>query len=315
MKDIDDLSRKIPVLCKVAPSSQYHVEDVNRAGGILGIMGELDRAGLVDKSAFRVDLMTLGEAIQKYDLTLDTAIPEARNIFSSAPSGLKNLKMGSQGVMYKEADLDRAKGCIRDLDHCYFRDGGLAVLYGNIARDGCVVKTAGVDESIFNFKGKARVFESQDDACDGILAGRVKAGDVVVITHEGPKGGPGMQEMLYPTSYIKSKGLGKSCALLTDGRFSGGTSGLSIGHVSPEAAAGGEIGLLHDDDIIEINIPGRSVNVVLPQGELEQRRQKEAERGNKAFTPVSRNRQISKALQAYASMVTSADKGAVREVK
>jgi len=315
MKDIDDLSRKIPVLCKVAPSSHYHVEDVNRAGGILGIMGELERAGLVDINAKRVDLLTLGEAIKLFDMRLPTATPEAGEIFASAPAGIKNLKMGSQGVMYKELDLDREKGCIRDLAHCYFKDGGLAVLYGNIARYGCVVKTAGVDESIFHFKGTARVFESQEDACDGILEGKVKAGDVVVIIHEGPKGGPGMQEMLYPTSYIKSKGLGLSCALLTDGRFSGGTSGLSIGHVSPEAAAGGEIGLLLDNDIIEINIPGRSVNVVLPQGELERRKQKEAARGNRAFTPASRNRQISKALQAYASMVTSADKGAIREVK
>lgn len=314
MKDIDNLSRKIPVLCKVAPSSQYHVEDVNRAGGILGIMAELDRAGLVDTTVKRVDLLTLGEAIVKYDLMRPTAIAEAREIFASAPAGIKNLKLASQGVMYKELDIDRANGCIRDLAHCYFRDGGLAVLYGNIARDGCVVKTAGVDPSIFHFKGTARVFESQDDACDGILGGKVNAGDVVVITHEGPKGGPGMQEMLYPTSYIKSKGLGKSCALLTDGRFSGGTSGLSIGHVSPEAAAGGEIGLLRDGDIIEIDIPGRSVNVVLPQGELEIRKQKEAARGDKAFAPVSRNRQISKALQAYARMVTSADKGAVREL-
>ncbi len=314
MKDIDNLSRKIPVLCKVAPSSQYHVEDVNRAGGILGIMAELDRAGLVDTTVKRVDMLTLGEAIVKYDLMRPTAIAEAREIFASAPAGIKNLKLASQGVMYKELDIDRANGCIRDLAHCYFRDGGLAVLYGNIARDGCVVKTAGVDPSIFHFKGTARVFESQDDACDGILGGKVNAGDVVVITHEGPKGGPGMQEMLYPTSYIKSKGLGKSCALLTDGRFSGGTSGLSIGHVSPEAAAGGEIGLLRDGDIIEIDIPGRSVNVVLPQGELEIRKQKEAARGDKAFAPVSRNRQISKALQAYARMVTSADKGAVREL-
>ncbi|MFO7369070.1 MAG: dihydroxy-acid dehydratase [Bacteroidales bacterium] len=315
MKDIDALSRKIPVLSKVAPSSHYHVEDVNRAGGILGIMGELERAGLIDTTVKRVDLLTLGEAINLYDLKRPTVCDEAREIFASAPAGIKNLKMGSQNVYYKEPDLDRENGCIRDLAHCYFRDGGLAVLYGNIARDGCVVKTAGVDPSIYNFKGAAKVFESQDDACEGILGGKVVAGDVVVITHEGPKGGPGMQEMLYPTSYIKSKGLGKSCALLTDGRFSGGTSGLSIGHVSPEAAAGGEIGLLHDGDIIEINIPARSVNVVLPQGELEQRRQKEAERGIKAYSPVSRDRQISKALKAYASMVTSADKGAVREVK
>jgi dihydroxy-acid dehydratase len=315
MKDIDDLSRRIPVLCKVSPSSPFHVEDVNRAGGILGIMGELLRAGLIDPKVNRVDLLTLGEAIEKYDLTLATATAEAKDIFASAPAGIKNLKLGSQQVMYKEPDLDREKGCIRDLAHCYFKDGGLAVLYGNIAKDGCVVKTAGVDPSIFNFRGIAKVFESQEDACEGILGGKVKAGDVVVITYEGPKGGPGMQEMLYPTSYIKSKGLGKNCALLTDGRFSGGTSGLSIGHVSPEAAAGGEIALLKDGDIIEINIPGRSVNVLLPQGELEQRKEKEAGRGNKAFTPVSRNRLISKALQAYAQMVTSADQGAVREVK
>ncbi|HJZ40430.1 MAG TPA: dihydroxy-acid dehydratase [Bacteroidales bacterium] len=314
MKDIDALSRKIPVLCKVAPSSAYHVEDVNRAGGILAIMGELERAGLIDKGVKRTDLLTLGEAIEHYDISLQTAIPEAREIFASAPAGIKNLKMGSQGVMFKEPDLDRETGCIRDLAHCYFKDGGLAILYGNIARDGCVVKTAGVDPSIFNFKGTARVYESQDDACDGILEGRVRAGDVVVICYEGPKGGPGMQEMLYPTSYIKSKGLGKSCALLTDGRFSGGTSGLSIGHVSPEAAAGGEIGLLKDGDRIEIDIPSRSVNVVLPQGELDKRKQKEAGRGDKAFTPASRNRRISQALKAYARMVTSADKGAIREV-
>jgi dihydroxy-acid dehydratase len=315
MKDIDRLSRKIPVLCKVAPSSHYHVEDVNRAGGILAILGELERGGLVDKSVKRVDLLTLGEAIEAYDLTRQGASDKARDIFASAPAGIKNLKMGSQGVMFKEHDLDRTSGCIRDIEHCYFKDGGLAVLYGNIARDGCVVKTAGVDPSILKFKGTARVFESQDEACDGILDGTVKAGDVVVIRYEGPKGGPGMQEMLYPTSYIKSKGLGKSCALFTDGRFSGGTSGLSIGHVSPEAAAGGEIGLLADGDAIEIDIPARSVNVVLPQGELETRKQKEASRGEKAFTPLSRNRQISKALKAYASMVTSADTGAVRDIQ
>lgn len=315
MKDIDQLSRTIPVLCKVAPSSHYHVEDVNRAGGILGIMGELERGRLIDTSVKRVDLLTLVQAIEQYDLKRPTATDEAKEIFSSAPAGIKNLKLGSQNVKFKEFDLDRENGCIRDIQHCYFKDGGLAVLYGNIARNGCVVKTAGVDASIFHFKGFARVFESQDDACDGILGGKVKAGDVVVITHEGPKGGPGMQEMLYPTSYIKSKGLGKSCALLTDGRFSGGTSGLSIGHVSPEAAAGGEIGLVQDNDVIEIDIPSRSVNVVLPQGELDKRKQKEAARGDKAFTPASRNRQISKALKAYASMVTSADQGAVREVK
>jgi len=311
MADIDHLSRKIPVLCKVAPSSAYHVEDVNRAGGILGIMGELEKGGLVDKSARRVDLMTLGEAIESYDLTRKHVTPDAKEIYASAPAGIKNLKMGSQGVSYKEPDLDRLNGCIRDIEHCYFKDGGLAILYGNIARNGCVVKTAGVDPSIFKFKGSARVFESQDDACDGILSGHVRAGDVVVIRYEGPKGGPGMQEMLYPTSYIKSKGLGKECALFTDGRFSGGTSGLSIGHVSPEAAAGGEIALIADGDIIDIDIPARSVNVVLPQGELEQRRKIAAEKG---YKPSMRNRQISKALKAYASMVTSADTGAIREI-
>jgi dihydroxy-acid dehydratase len=315
MKDIDLLSRKIPVLCKVAPSSHYHIEDVNRAGGILGILGELDRQKLIDRSAKRVDLLTLGQAMDAYDITRPDFTDKAREIFASAPAGIKNLKLGSQGVTYKELDSDREKGCIRDIDHCYFKDGGLAVLYGNIARDGCVVNTAGVDPSIFKFKGTAKVFESQEDACDGILSGTVKAGDVVVIRFEGPKGGPGMQEMLYPTSYIKSKGLGKDCALLTDGRFSGGTSGLSIGHVSPEAAAGGEIGLLKGGDLIEIDIPARSVNVVLPQGELEIRKQKEADRGEKAFTPEGRNRKISQALRAYAYMVTSSDKGAVRVVK
>jgi len=314
MKDIDRLSRKIPVLCKVAPSSHYHVEDVNRAGGILAIMSELNRGGLVDPSVKRVDLMTLGQAIEVFDVMSDKVTAEAKEIFSSAPAGVKNLKMGSQGVVFKELDLDRENGCIRDIDHCYFRDGGLAILYGNIARNGSVIKTAGVDESIFKFNGKACVFESQDDACDGILGGSVHAGDVVVIRYEGPRGGPGMQEMLYPTSYIKSKGLGKACALLTDGRFSGGTSGLSIGHVSPEAAAGGEIALIRNGDQIEIDIPARTINVVLPQGELEKRKQEEVARGNKAFTPLNRNRQISKALKAYASMVTSADTGAVREI-
>jgi dihydroxy-acid dehydratase len=314
MKDIDRLSRKIPVLSKVAPSSHYHVEDVNRAGGILGILAELNRGGLVDPTARRIDLMSLGEAMEAYDLSSPKVTAEAKDIYASAPAGVKNLKMGSQGVVYKDFDLDRENGCIRDIEHCYFRDGGLAVLYGNIARNGCVVKTAGVDESIFRFAGKACVFESQDDACDGILAGAVQAGDVVVIRYEGPRGGPGMQEMLYPTSYIKSKGLGKACALFTDGRFSGGTSGLSIGHVSPEAAAGGEIALIRNGDRIEIDIPARSVNVVLPQGELEKRKQEEAARGKQAFTPVSRSRKISKALKAYASMVTSADTGAVREI-
>ncbi len=312
MKDIDRLSRRIPVLCKVAPSSHYHVEDVGRAGGILAIMAELAKGGLIDESVRRVDLMSLGEAIEAYDLTNSLVTSEASSIYASAPAGIKNLKMGSQAVQFKEPDLDREKGCIRDIEHAYFKDGGLGILYGNIARDGCVVKTAGVDPSIFKFKGKACVFESQDEACDGILSGRVKAGDVVVIRYEGPKGGPGMQEMLYPTSYIKSKGLGKECALFTDGRFSGGTSGLSIGHVSPEAAAGGEIALLQDGDLIEIDIPARTVNVVLPPGELENR--KKIQEG-KGYKPSHRNRIISKALQAYASMVTSADTGAVRELK
>jgi len=314
MRDIDALSRKIPVLCKVAPSSNYHVEDVNRAGGILGIMAELGAGGLIDTSVRRVDGLTLGEAIAKYSICTENAHPEAIEIFSSAPAGIRSIKLGSQGVMYKELDTDRKSGCIRSIEHCYFTDGGLAILYGNIARNGCVVKTAGVDPSIFTFSGSAKVFESQDDACEGILQGHVKAGDVVVIRYEGPKGGPGMQEMLYPTSYIKSKGLGKSCALFTDGRFSGGTSGLSIGHVSPEAASGGEIALIRDGDTIEIDISKRSVNVVLPQGELENRKQEESARGDRAFTPSDRNRPISTALRAYASMVTSADTGAVRKI-
>lgn len=315
MKDIDNLSRKIPVLCKVAPSSHYHVEDVNRAGGILSIIGELEKAGLIDTSVKRVDLSTLKQAIAQYDITRETCTDESRNLFLSAPAGIKNLTLGSQGVMYQELDTDRKSGCIRSVPNAYFKDGGLAVLYGNIARDGCVVKTAGVDPSIFQFKGTAKAFESQEDSCNGILNGTVEAGDVVVIRYEGPKGGPGMQEMLYPTSYLRSKGLDKVCALLTDGRFSGGTSGLSIGHVSPEAASEGAIGLIQDGDTIEIDIPARIVNVVLPEGELEKRKQEELKRGNRAFTPVSRDRKISNALKVYASMVTSADKGAVREIR
>ncbi|MBN1416942.1 MAG: dihydroxy-acid dehydratase [Bacteroidales bacterium] len=314
MKDIDALSRKVPVLCKVAPSSPYHVEDVNRAGGILGIMGELERGGLVDITVKRVDQLTLGEAIDQYDIRRKTHTSEAEELFLSAPAGIKNLSLGSQGVLYENPDLDRSTGCIRSIEHCYFKDGGLAILYGNIARNGCVVKTAGVDPSIFNFRGPARVFESQEDACDGILGGKVQSGDVVIIRYEGPKGGPGMQEMLYPTSYIKSKGLGKQCALITDGRFSGGTSGLSIGHVSPEAAAGGEIALLKDGDIIEINIPERKINVLLSEKDLTNRKQEQLQRDTAAFTPLSRNRIISNALKAYASMVTSADTGAVRKI-
>lgn len=314
MKDIDELSRRIPVLCKVAPSSHYHIEEVNRAGGIIGIMGELERAGLLDTSVKRVDQMTLKEVIDKYDIRRETAIEEAFTIYKSAPAGIKSLKMGSQQTYYKELDLDRVNGCIRDIEHCYFKDGGLAVLYGNIAEKGCIVKTAGVDPSIFYFKGPAVVFESQEEACEGILNGKVKKGDVVIIRYEGPKGGPGMQEMLYPTSYIKSKGLGKECALITDGRFSGGTSGLSIGHVSPEAAAKGNIALIRDGDIIEINIPERKINVLLPEEELRKRYLEEEQRGSSAFTPRKRERKVSKSLIAYAKMVTSADTGAIRIV-
>ena len=288
MDDIDMLSRKTPCLCKVAPNTQkYHIQDVNRAGGIIAILAELAKGGLIDTSVLRVDGMSLAEAIDQY---------------SSAAGNRFNLVLGSQGAYYQELDKDRANGCIRDLEHAYSKDGGLAVLKGNIAQDGCVVKTAGVDESIWKFTGPAKVFDSQEAACEGILGGRVVSGDVVVITHEGPKGGPGMQEMLYPTSYIKSRHLGKECALITDGRFSGGTSGLSIGHVSPEAAAGGNIGKIVDGDIIEIDIPARTINVRLTDEELAAR----------PMTPVTRDRYVPKSLKAYASMVSSADKGAVR---
>jgi len=311
MNDIDELSRKIPVLCKVAPSSQYHVEDVNRAGGILGIMGELDRAGLIDSSVRRVDFPSLKEALNKYDILRTTATPEAFDIYKSGPAGIKSFQMGSQAYMFKELDTDRIHGCIRDAAHCYSADGGLAILFGNIARKGCVVKTAGVDPSIFVFKGPAKVFESQEESCEGILKD-VIAGDVVIIRHEGPRGGPGMQEMLYPTSYIKSKHLGTQCALITDGRFSGGTSGLSIGHVSPEAAAGGEIALIKNGDMIEINIPKRKINVLISDAEIETRKQSEMAKGKDAYKPASRIRPISTALKAYAMLVSSADQGAVR---
>ncbi len=303
MDDIDMLSRKVPCLCKVAPNTQkYHVQDVNRAGGILNIMGELAKGGLVDTAAKRVDGMTLGQAIDKYDIDKADVDAEATRIYSSTAAGHFNIKLGSQDTRFTTLDTDRAEGCIRDLQHAYSKDGGLAVLKGNIAQDGCVVKTAGVDESIWKFTGPAKVFDSQEAACDGILGGKVVAGDVVVITHEGPKGGPGMQEMLYPTSYIKSKHLGKECALITDGRFSGGTSGLSIGHISPEAASGGNVGKLVDGDIIEIDIPNRSINVKLTDAELAAR----------PMAPVTRDRQVPKSLRAYASMVSSADKGGVR---
>ncbi len=315
MEDIDALSRTTPCLCKVAPNSpKYHIQDVNRAGGILGILAELSKGGLLDTTVSRVDGYTLGEAIDKYDITSPDVIVEAIDIYKSAPAHKFNLVMGSQNEQYEYLDADRSNGCIRDMANAYTKDGGLGILKGNIALDGCVIKTAGVDESIWKFSGPAKVFTSQDTACTGILSGKVVAGDVVVITHEGPKGGPGMQEMLYPTSYIKSKHLGKECALITDGRFSGGTSGLSIGHISPEAAAGGNIGLVQDGDIIEIDIPNRTINVRLSDEELALRRQAEIARGKEAFTPKDRNRVVSKALRAYASMVSSADKGAVRMI-
>ena len=297
MQDIDQLSRKVPCLCKLAPNTQkYSVQECNRAGGILGIMNELSKGGLIRTACPRVDGMTVGEAMAKYDIQYQ---PE---IYFSAPGNRFSTKMGSQSEVYPSLDTDRENGCIRDIAHAYTKDGGLAVLFGNIAQDGCVVKTAGVDEELWHFEGPAVVFDSQEDACDGILGGKVKSGDCVVITHEGPKGGPGMQEMLYPTSYIKSMHLGKECALITDGRFSGGTSGLSIGHISPEAASGGNIGKIKDGDIIEIDIPNRSINVKLSDEELAQRPQQ----------PLKRNRVVSKALRAYAQSVSSADKGGVR---
>ena len=315
MDDIDMLSRKIPCICHVAPNThEYHIQDVNRAGGIMAIMNELLKAGLVDGSVKRVDGMSLAEAVDAYAITSPNVTEEALRKYKSAPGGKFCITMGAQANYYKVLDTDRANGCIRDVEHAYSKDGGLAVLKGNIAQDGCVVKTAGVDESIWKFSGPAKVFDSQESACEGILGGKVVSGDVVVITYEGPKGGPGMQEMLYPTSYIKSRHLGKECALITDGRFSGGTSGLSIGHISPEAAAGGNIGLVRDGDIIEIDIPARTMNVRLSDEELAARRHEEEARGKKAFTPPYRQRVVSKALQAYGKMVTSADKGGVRKI-
>lgn len=314
MDDIDRLSRRTPVLCKVAPNSKYHIQDVNRAGGILTIMKQLADAGLLDTSVGRVDGLTLGEAIDRWAVGGKDFSDEADELWKSAPANRRTTRMGDQMTYYSELDTDRAHGCIRDAAHAYVADGGLAVLKGNIAADGCVVKTAGVDESIFRFEGPAKVFDSQEAAVEGILRGDVRSGDVVVIAYEGPKGGPGMQEMLYPTSYIKSKHLGKECALITDGRFSGGTSGLSIGHISPEAAAGGNIGLVRDGDIIAIDIPARTINVRLTDDELAARRREEEARGAEAFTPHGRNRTVSRALRAYASMVTSADKGGVRIV-
>lgn len=305
MADIDALSRRVPCLCKLAPNTQkYSVQECNRAGGVLGILGELDKGNLLDTSLRRVTGATLAEDLKRYSITSGIVGSEAGRIYSSAPAGCFSTEMGSQDERWEELDADRSEGCIRDLDHAYTRDGGLAVLFGNLAEKGCVVKTAGVEESLWHFEGPARVFDSQEAACEGILGGSVKAGDVVVITHEGPKGGPGMQEMLYPTSYIKSRHLGKACALITDGRFSGGTSGLSIGHISPEAAAGGNIGKLVDGDIIEIDIPSRTLRVRLSDEELAAR----------PMRPVQRQRTVSKALKAYASMVASADLGGVRVI-
>lgn len=303
MADIDQLSRRVPCLCKLAPNTQrFSIQECNRAGGILNILGELNKGGLLDTACHRVNGHTLAEDIEEYSIMKETVSSEAKRIYSSAPGGVFSNKMGSQSKTYDTLDTDRTDGCIRDIEHAYSKDGGLAVLFGNIAQNGCVVKTAGVDASIWKFSGPAKVFDSQEAACEGILGGKVVSGDVVVITHEGPKGGPGMQEMLYPTSYIKSKHLGKECALITDGRFSGGTSGLSIGHISPEAAAGGNIGKIVDGDIIDIDIPNRSINVRLSDEELAAR----------PMAPVTRNRQVSKALKAYASMVSSADMGGVR---
>ena len=307
MQDIDALSRRVPCLCKLAPNTQkYAVQDCNRAGGILGIMSELNKGHLLHTDCRRVDGMTVSEALGLYDITSSEADqhPSEQSIYYSAPGNRFSTAMGSQAERYDTLDTDRSEGCIRDLQHAYTKDGGLAVLFGNIAKDGCVVKTAGVDESLWHFSGPAVVFDSQEDACEGILGGRVKEGDCVVITHEGPKGGPGMQEMLYPTSYIKSRHLGKACALITDGRFSGGTSGLSIGHISPEAASGGAIGKVRDGDVIEIDIPSRTINVLIDDAELESRAPRE----------LQRQRTVSKALRAYAQCVASADKGGVRVI-
>ncbi|HZW26583.1 MAG TPA: dihydroxy-acid dehydratase [Gallionella sp.] len=314
MKDMDRLSRHVPTLCKVAPSSEYHMEDVHRAGGIAAILGELDRAGLLHGDAGTVHSKTLRDGLKQWDI-VQTQSEDVKKFFRAAPGGIATTIAFSQAMLYPELDADRAKGCIRDKAHAYSQDGGLAVLHGNIALDGCIVKTAGVDDSILKFSGRARVFESQDAAVAGILADQIVAGDVVVIRYEGPKGGPGMQEMLYPTSYLKSKGLGKACALLTDGRFSGGTSGLSIGHVSPEAASGGAIGLVQEGDRIEIDIPNRTIDLAVSDDELAQRRAAMETRGKAAWKPaVERPRKVSTALRAYAAMVTSADKGAVRDV-
>lgn len=309
MEDIDRLSRKIPVLCKVAPNGHYHVQDVNRAGGIMGILGELAANSLIDTSVARVDASSLGEILDKFYSGSANFTDDARTTYLSAPANRYSREMASQESYYEAMDNDHAEGCIRDLDHAYFRDGGLAVLFGNIARKGCIVKTAGVDQSLMQFSGKAKVFESQEQAMNGILNNEVEAGDVVIIRYEGPKGGPGMQEMLYPTSYLKSKHLDKACALITDGRFSGGTSGLSIGHVSPEAASGGEIGIVRNGDIIDIDITSRSINLRISDAELAERMAEWT-----VHKPLNRDRKIPQSLRAYSLLVSSADQGAVRIV-
>jgi dihydroxy-acid dehydratase len=314
MRDIDRLSRRVPVLCKVAPSvADVHVEDVHRAGGIMAILGELDRAGLIDTTVPTVHAASLGAALARWDI-VRTKSESVQSFYRAAPGGVPSQVAFSQERRFDAVDADRQKGVVRDLAHAFNKDGGLAVLYGNLAEDGCIVKTAGVDDSILKFTGTARVFESQEEAVDGILGGKIKAGDVVIVRYEGPRGGPGMQEMLYPTSYIKSVGLGKVCALITDGRFSGGSSGLSIGHVSPEAAEGGAIGLIEDGDRIEIDIPARSIRLAVADDELTRRRAAMVALGTKAWKPKARKRQVSAALKAYAAMTTSASRGAVRVV-
>ena len=314
MADIDRISRKVPCLCKVAPmTDKYHIEDVHRAGGIVGILGELARAGLLNTTLPTIHAPTLADAIAQNDI-MCTDNPAVHELFRAAPGGVPTQTAFSQSERFAAVDTDRATGCIRDKAHAYSQDGGLAVLYGNLAEKGCIVKTAGVDESILKFSGKARVFESQDSAVEAILADTVHEGDVVIIRYEGPKGGPGMQEMLYPTSYIKSKGLGKACALFTDGRFSGGSSGLVIGHASPEAAEGGAIGLVEEGDFIDIDIPERTINLRVTDAELAARRAAMEAKGDDAWLPVNRERYVSQALQAYAALTTSADRGAVRDL-
>lgn len=315
MKDIDSLSRKVPVLCKVSPSSAYHIQDVNRAGGVMRILNELNKAGLLNTAVPNVLMPTLSDLLKQFDASNKEAKEEVVTLYKSAPGGYKNLLMGSQQNYYKALDLDEKEGCIRSVDNAYSKDGGLAVLFGNIATNGCIVKTVGVDKSILTFRGDARVFESQEAATDSILRKKVKAGDVIIIRYEGPKGGPGMQEMLYPTSYLKTMKLDKVCALLTDGRFSGGTSGLSIGHVSPEAAAGGGIALIQDGDPIMIDIPNRTINLLVDEAELKYRKEQQEAKGKDAYKPEKRNREVSKALKLYAAHVSSADKGAIRIIE